>query len=148
MQTSTALLFAMVVQLGLAGGTAAPSESSAFLPRKGESVVQPIAGESAEPAVNIYGAGGTACAGQSGWNGDNMYQCGISTGAARVPAGECMARIPGVSQECGQCLGDYIHCNLGCITECCTGTCRDADACKTCSWNKCAGAFNDCAGPI
>merc|ERR1712194_897248 len=92
---------------------------------------------------------GGACVGQHGWNTDfahRMYQCGIASGGQQPAAGSCMARKQQVSGSCGVCLGNLIHCGMGCISECCLGNCPYSSQCRSCNARKCNPAFSQCAG--
>jgi len=90
-----------------------------------------------------------ACTNEQGWDTDfdaNMYTCGARTGFHMPHAGTCIAKLQGVSAECGTCLGELISCGKLCTVECCSGTCSGTGACHSCKTEKCAPQFQACAG--
>jgi len=89
---------------------------------------------------------GHACKGKP-WRTDlnnRMYQCGMQSGGQTAAAASCMSKY--VGSACGYCMGQLVHCGMGCISECCIGKCPTSGACIACNKKKCYNSFYACSG--
>mmetsp|Transcript_36818 Transcript_36818/g.118757 ORF Transcript_36818/g.118757 Transcript_36818/m.118757 type:complete len:156 (-) Transcript_36818:205-672(-) len=104
----------------------------------------------ADAVLALAGTTGRACIGQldSHWLSQYLLGwCGRYTGGAMPAAGQCMTDFHGVSESCGNCLGDLIQCaRHSCEKECCSGQCEWSSECSDCNQAHCNGAFSACAG--
>jgi len=126
---------------------------------RGEPVAAPdadvtIATDSGAADVSVAGnvtvdAAGGACVGQTGWDKDfakHAYSCGFRSMGNAYRSGRCMAKTQHVSNECGTCIGNLIHCGMKCVRECCYGRCYNSGACVACGDRNCRASFMDCSG--
>merc|ERR1712061_28081 len=76
----------------------------------------------------------------------HAYRCGFQSMGNAYRSGRCMAKTQHVSAECGTCMGNYIHCGLHCLHECCFGKCYTREQCVACQVKNCHDDFIACAG--
>jgi len=105
--------------------------------------------EASHPGNATAEATGGACVGQTGWDVDfarRAYSCAFRSMGRAYGSGRCMAKKQHVSNECGICMGNLIHCGTQCVRECCYGRCAEVAKCVDCGNRHCRQGFLDCAG--